>query len=827
VSPPAVAVDTAGIFTTPAPAQRTAGPDREPATHEFERDVPTFVSVPQQHQRAPARNLVSMALTLPQDGLDPESIKRRAQGTDWLLAYLARFPGETWQERWALSGLEEADPRSIKAIVCHALGLEPTLARAYRVSAGLGVLLSLDVVRPGFDYVHRLRLNKLWAQLISWRHDPDGDLLRTGPGSDQSRSHASGALGRLLLLTGRPIAQLTAEDVLTYRAAVLRHHSQSLGLEHLWSCLQQRGQVEGTLRQALRPGQKSITELVDNYPIRSRRIRGLLIAYLTERSLTVDYSTLRALVANLCNLYWLAVETIAPGIDTIDLPPEVATAWKAQLRSRELPDGRRVPRRSTMNVLMSVRGFYADLLQLAYDDPARWAEWPCTAPVSANEVKRYHKWRSQLRSEMHERTRVRTVKVADLADAAERRYRHARSLYDAGHALPSGGRVTVAATTYLRVDGAAHPLAHPRLKTVNPDGTNCPDSIDVVQEEEDAFWGLAVVEVLRHTGIRIEEMLELTQLDVHEYEHRDPSVGKVLLLHVNPSKQDRERMLVIAPELAAILASIARRIRHAVGATDSALPSVVLYDYAECQNSEPLPFFFQRTAGKGFKGTTRPITRGYVGRVLSKVCTSAGLIGVDGNTIAFTAHDFRRVFATDALAAGLPPHIIQKLMGHASITTTQDYAAIFPEDVIRSHRAFIENRRKLRPADEYRDVSTTEWSEFEDHFAQRKIAIGDCMRAYGTNCVHEYACEQCKLARPDAGAKPRLQRSRDGLLEQTEEARERGWRGEVERLTYILAGIQDKLDEIERSERRTTIVELGPPRLRPTSRPSAGTEAPT
>jgi hypothetical protein len=282
-------------------------------------------------------------------------------------------------------------------------------------------------------------------------------------------------------------------------------------------------------------------------------------------------------------------------------------------------------------------------------------------------------------------------------------------------------------------------------------------------------------------------------------------------------------MLVIAPELAAILASITRRIRHAVGTTDPALPSVVLYDYAECQNSEPLPFFFQRTAGKGFKGTTRPITRAYVGRVLARVCANAGLIAVDGTEISYAAHDFRRVFATDALAAGLPPHIIQKLMGHASITTTQDYTAIFPEDVIRSHRAFIQNRRRLRPADEYREVSETEWSEFEDHFAHRKIAIGDCMRAYGTTCVHEYACEQCKLARPDAGAKPRLERTRDGLLEQSDEARERGWRGEVERLNYILGGIQDKLDEIERSERRRTIVRLGPPRTRPSAENSVET----
>ncbi|MDQ6614920.1 MAG: site-specific integrase [Actinomycetota bacterium] len=419
---------------------------------------------------------------------------------------------------------------------------------------------------------------------------------------------------------------------------------------------------------------------------------------------------------------------------------------------------------------------------------------------------------------MHERTRVRAVKVTTLADVAERRYQQVRALYEAARAIGHGERVTVAGDTYERVDGAAHDLAHPRMKKVLADGSLAPRTHDLIHDEEDAFWGVVVVEVLRHTGIRVEEMLELTQLDVHEYDHRDPNVGKVLLLHVNPSKMDQERMLVIAPELAAILASVARRIRSAVGSTEAALPSVVLYDYMECQNSEPLPFFFQRTAGKGFKGTTRPITKAYVSRVLRGVCAAAGLAAADGSPIDFTAHDFRRVFATDALAAGLPPHIIQKLMGHASIATTQGYAAIFPDDVIRSHRAFIDNRRKFRPSDEYRDVTSEEWDQFEEHFAKRKIAIGDCMRAYGTNCVHEYACEQCKLARPDQGAKPRLQRTREGLIEQTQEARDRGWLGEVERLTHILAGVDDKLAEIERAERQTTIVQLGPPRIRPSIR---------
>ena len=730
-------------------------------------------AAPQRHQRSTAGDIVALVAGF--GGPGPASARNRAQGTGWLLAYLGQFPGRTWQDRWIASRLEDAGPAGIKAIVCRARGIELTAARIYRVTAGLGALLALDVVRPGLGYMLGLRLSKLLPQLITWRHDPGGDVLQAAPASAQSRSHASGALGRLLVLTGRPVASLTGEDVLAYRTAVLQCRTQTVGLEHLWSCLQRRGQVNGTLRQALRPGQKTVTQLVGNYPIRSSRVRGLLIAYLTERSLSVDYSTLRALVQNLCHLYWLAVESIAPGIDTIDLPPEVAAAWKQQLRWRQLPGGQRVPRRNAMNVLMAVRGFYADLLQLAYDDPARWAQWPCAAPVSASEVKRYHKWRSQLRSEMHERTRVRTVKITDLADAAERRYQQARTLYDTAHGLPHGGHATIAGTTYVRVDAAAHPLAHPRLTTITPGGSLPPGRLDVVQDEEDAFWGLAIVEVLRHTGIRVEEMLELTQLDVHEYDHRDPAVGKVLLLHVNPSKLDQERMVVIAPELAAVLASITRRIRHATRSAQTALPSVVLYDYAECQNSEPLPFFFQRTAGKGFKGTTRPITKGYVSRVLARVCTAAGLTSPDGTAIAFTAHDFRRIFATDALAAGLPPHIIQKLMGHASITTTQDYAAIFPDDVIRAHRAFNENRRRLRPAEEYRDVTETEWSEFEDHFTRRKIAIGDCMRAYGTNCVHEYACEQCELARPEAERTPPPAHPQQPA-QQAAEARERGLR---------------------------------------------------
>ena len=418
---------------------------------------------------------------------------------------------------------------------------------------------------------------------------------------------------------------------------------------------------------------------------------------------------------------------------------------------------------------------------------------------------------------MHQRTRVRAAHFGELADVAERTYHQMRTLLNAAKTVGLGERFDIESTTWMRLDGASHPQAHPRVITVDASGGPVGRRLDMVIEEEDAFWGFAVVELLRHTGIRIEELLELTQLDLHTYDHPDPAVGKVLLLRVNPSKQDRERMVVVPPELAAVFDAMARRIRAAVGSTDTALPALVAYDYGECVNSEPLPFLFQRTAGRGLKGPTRPMHKTYVARVLNKIVAAADLRGPDGMLLDFTAHDFRRIFATDALAAGLPPHLIQKLMGHATLATTQAYAAVFPDDVIRAHRAFIHNRRSLRPADEYRDVTAAEWDEFEEHFAKRKIAIGDCMRAYGTSCVHEYACEQCKLARPDPGAQPRLRRTRDGLVEQLDEARQLGWLGEIERLQHILAAVDDKLDEIERAQRRISVVALTSPGPKPPS----------
>ena len=66
--------------------------------------------------------------------------------------------------------------------------------------------------------------------------------------------------------------------------------------------------------------------------------------------------------------------------------------------------------------------------------------------------------------------------------------------------------------------------------------------------------------------------------------------------------------------------------------------------------------------------------------------------------------------------------------------------AVYPEEVINGHRAFVARRRALRPGEEYRTPTDEEWAEFVGHFEQRKVSVGDCGRSYDTPCIHEHSC---------------------------------------------------------------------------------------
>jgi hypothetical protein len=235
------------------------------------------------------------------------------------------------------------------------------------------------------------------------------------------------------------------------------------------------------------------------------------------------------------------------------------------------------------------------------------------------------------------------------------------------------------------------------------------------------------------------------------------------------------------------------------------VPLVVAYDIHERVWNPPMPLLFQRQIGIEH----RPIPIHGIRALLNAALAGTRLTDASGNPLNFTPHDFRRLFITDAVMNGMPPHIAQLVAGHAQISTTMGYKAVYPEEVINAHRAFIARRRATRPGEEYRVPSDEEWEEFLAHFERRKVALGDCGRAYGTSRVHEHSCVRCPLLRADPAQRARLAGIRDNLIARIGEAEREGWAGEAEGLKISLDAARQKLTQLDQLARRAATMHLG------------------
>ena len=204
-------------------------------------------------------------------------------------------------------------------------------------------------------------------------------------------------------------------------------------------------------------GQKSAGQLIDRYGLTCRPVRDLLVDYLNERRPGIDYVTLGDLAYQLGMLFWKDLETHHPGIDSLDLAPDVAVAWKQRMQYRTVqttaPGGERtrsqVPRLSVVDHLTTIRSFYLDIAEWAADDPSRWAQWAVPCPVRPAELT-HRQALTRRKSRSDQRTRERLPVLPRLVAAAGKERADAASRLAAAAAAAPGQEFTAGGQTLVR-----------------------------------------------------------------------------------------------------------------------------------------------------------------------------------------------------------------------------------------------------------------------------------------------------------------------------------------------------------------------------------------
>lgn len=184
-----------------------------------------------------------------------------------------------------------------------------------------------------------------------------------------------------------------------------------------------------------------------------------------------------------------------------------------------------------------------------------------------------------------------------------------------------------------------HKIKSPKkVKTVLSD-----EDIERIRDNCTNMRNLAIVDILYATGMRVSELVGLNRDDINYMERECVIFGK----------GEKERTAYF-----------------------DAKTKIHLQEYIKSRNDENEALFVS------IRKPHQRLTTGAVEKVLREMGTDLGIKKLH-------PHKFRRSMATKAIDKGMPIEQVQKLLGHAEIGTTMEYAMVKQSNVKNSHQKYI------------------------------------------------------------------------------------------------------------------------------------------
>ena len=149
-----------------------------------------------------------------------------------------------------------------------------------------------------------------------------------------------------------------------------------------------------------------------------------------------------------------------------------------------------------------------------------------------------------------------------------------------------------------------------------------------------------------------------------------------------------------------------------------------------------------------------------------------------GQRVSVTAHQFRHTLGTRLINAGVPQHVVQKMLGHASPQMTARYATIHDTTVRAAFDDYQQRRVDIHgrhlPFDPTAPSADAEWIKHNLSRVQAALPNGYCGRPPQQDCPHPNACLTCPDFQTTPTFLPIHRRQHDDALELIDLAERRG-----------------------------------------------------
>ena len=149
-----------------------------------------------------------------------------------------------------------------------------------------------------------------------------------------------------------------------------------------------------------------------------------------------------------------------------------------------------------------------------------------------------------------------------------------------------------------------------------------------------------------------------------------------------------------------------------------------------------------------------------------------------GQRVLVTAHQFRHTLGTRLINAGVPQHVVQRMLGHASPQMTARYATIHDATVRAAFDDYQQRRVDIHgdrlPFDPDAPSAEAEWIKHNLARVQASLPNGYCGRPPQQDCPHPNACLTCPDFQTTPAFLPIHRRQRDDTLQLIDIAEQRG-----------------------------------------------------
>lgn len=653
--------------------------------------------------------------------------QRMLRVAGFTLDALGRLPGERLADRW------EAFEAQVWPRWLAGDGRPPA---STTWTWGMWVLVTSRLVRPSWPFLTRSRTAQWVARLplddpLTAAHQQL--LTATAALPFGTPTFATNAVNRGL----RVLLRCGLDELTTLNEEDLRIAGRGKGADLLDAALCQLGVFDRTPQRGTQRwssvGRHEPAELagVAGVPEAFQQIAGLYLEHYARR-LSDNYATLQHKARALAHFFSYLQATHPQVTSCAQISPGQARGFvgHAVAQARTVQRGRHKGNGDTTSAhswLVDVRCFFADLCTWATEPDSPFAEHcPPVVPLTRHDLL-----------------------DSGFTDARKRtEARLTRTVLDLEREIPN-----IRAFALRRWHEAQQALAVDELDT------------GLRHAERIAFWDWALLELLLTSGLRIEEACELTTFDI--LKRQLPDGRMYYLLHVKPSKFDRARVIPIGDQLGRVIAEVIRHVRGFYGSDH--VPACDRMDEHEKRALPCAPYLLQ--------GRTHPSTlntQTIRGR-LRALSLAAGAKHSDGRPLELTPHDCRRVFASEHLNSHTPVHVIQALLGHATVNTVMIYAKLYPTQLVEEYRRAMRGLYgDVYGPEASRAPTDQEWAAFTANCSMRDMGTHLCALPTGEHCPRGLVCLGCGHAQPKKSATPIFRRMLHSHTRALERAREAG-----------------------------------------------------